>query len=43
MPLKERLRRFLCRIIGHDFIVESRAEPITVFAVCCRCGEWVRL
>lgn len=38
----ERLKRWICRRIGHKPIKETRGEPVTIFYVCSRCGKYAR-
>lgn len=40
--LRERLRRLLCAIWGHDEAREERGAPVTEFSICRRCGRWWR-
>lgn len=38
----ERLKRWVCRRIGHVPHKETRGEPVTLFYVCKRCGKYER-
>lgn len=37
--MTERIRRAFCRWFGHGWVLEERADPVTVFALCRRCGK----
>jgi hypothetical protein len=41
MPLEE-LERLLCRELGHRADWEERAQPVTEFWICRRCGKFWR-
>jgi len=38
----EQWRRFLCRWLGHRWILDGRAAPVAMPNVCLRCGKWTR-
>lgn len=40
--MTERLRRMLCRFLGHRRVIDDRGEPVTRFWVCLRCGRFGR-
>ena len=35
----QRIKRALCRRLGHEAILEDRGEPVLRFWICERCGK----